>query len=275
MHPSHPYRPKKADLLDLVRFQASQGISHVCLVALSVYHTDNSSILEALASLKGRGRAVACIDADTTTNDELERLHAAGVRGVRLNLKTREQRLRRTEYESLLTKYADRIRPYGWALQIYVSLDQMARMVHVIPRLGVPVVIDHIGHPDPDRGPVQGQEGYGEFMDLLKSGLVWTKLSGTYRFPDLQGLDEYVREILQVAPDRVVWASDWPHSGGVSANPGGDRTRVQEYRRVDDRAWVARCKQWCREVEGSSGERLARKIWVDNPRRLWCYDGDD
>ncbi len=112
-------------------------------------------------------------------------------------------------------------------------------------------------------------------MELLKSGLVWTKLSGTYRFPGLRGLDDYAKEVLRTAPDRVVWASDWPHSGGVSASPGGDRNAVQEYRRVDDQAWVAQCKRWCAEVEGGTGERLIKKIWVDNPRMLWQYEGDD
>lgn len=163
----------------------------------------------------------------------------------------------------------------GWAIQLYVSLDQVALLAGVVPGLGVPVIIDHIGHPDPATGPVQLQEGYREFMDLLRLGQVWTKLSGTYRFENLIGLDDYVREILSIAPDRVVWASDWPHSGGVAANPGGDRDIPQEYRKIDDRAWVARCMAWCCEVEGGSGQKLIRKIWVDNARRLWQYDSDD
>ena len=92
------------------------------------------------------------------------------------------------------------------------------------------------------------------------------KLSGTYRFPDLPELDDYVLEILRIAPTQVVWASDWPHSGGVQYNPNGDRTKIQEYRKIDDPAFIARCKEWC-----GGDEDLIQKIFVDNPRRLWQY----
>ncbi|KAJ9132625.1 Amidohydrolase 2 [Pleurostoma richardsiae] len=275
LHPYHPYRPKKADLDDLLSFQRKQGIAHSCLVAFSVYHTDNSSILDGLRRLRGKGRAVVCIDPETVTDEELQELHNAGARAIRLNLNTRGQQLDKAGYTKLLGMNAHRIRPLGWAIQMYVSLDQIAQLAPIVPTLGVPVIFDHLGHPDPSRGPVQLQEGYEEFMDLLRSKQVWTKLSGTYRFEGLVGLEDYVREILSIAPDHVVWASDWPHSGGVEANPGGDRNIPQAYRKIDDQTWVARCKAWCREVEGSSGQKLVRKLWVDNPRRLWQYDTDD
>ncbi|KAL2858529.1 hypothetical protein BJY01DRAFT_201323 [Aspergillus pseudoustus] len=275
-HPVHPYRPKKADLDDLLAFQRSQGIAHSCLVAFSVYQNDNSSILDALRRLNGKGRAVVCIDPKTVTDTELRELHAAGARGIRLNFRTSSQRFDTETFGRLLLEAAERIRPFGWVLQLYVSLDQIAQFAPVVSHLGVAVVIDHIGHPEPSKGPARLQEGYCEFMELLKSGLVYTKLSGTYRFDDLPDLDSYVQEILATAGDRVVWASDWPHSGGVSRNPGGDRKKVQEYRKVDDHAWIARCKNWCRLAGGRDvdGDGLVRKIWVDNPRRLWQYDED-
>ncbi len=95
-HPSHPYRPKKADLDDLLTFQQTQGITHSCLVAFSVYHTDNSILLDALRRLNingSRGRAVACVDSQTVTDTELQDLHNAGVRGIRLNFRTSSIRL--------------------------------------------------------------------------------------------------------------------------------------------------------------------------------------
>lgn len=225
--------------------------------------------------MNGKGRAVVCIDVETTTDAELQELHDAGARGIRLNLRTAGLRPDKAGFAKILTHAADRIRNFGWIIQLYVSMDQIAEFAPIVPTLGIPVVVDHIGHPDPSQGPPRVQKGYQEFMELLKLGLVYTKLSGTYRFHDLPELDLYVREILTTAPDRVVWASDWPHSGGVSANPGGDRNKIQEYRKVDNPAWVAKCKAWCRRVDGDNGEILARKIWVDNPRRLWQYDGDN
>ncbi|KAL4779965.1 hypothetical protein BJX76DRAFT_361299 [Aspergillus varians] len=274
-HPLHPFRPKKADLPDLLSFQKTQGIAHNTLVAFSVYHTDNTCLLDALRQLNGTGRAVACIDPQTATESELQELHDAGTRGIRINFRSSSKQVDTATFATLLTEAADRIRPFGWAIQLYVSLDQVAQFASVVPRLGVPVVIDHIGHPEPSKGPPRSQEGYQEFMGLLREGLVYTKLSGVYRFSELPELDAYVREILAVAPERVVWASDWPHSGGVARNPGGDRNRVQEYRVVDDKGWIAQCKRWCWSVGGEKGDELVRKIWVDNPRRLWQYEEDD
>lgn len=265
----HPYRPKKADLDDLLRFESQLGISHVCLIAFSVYHTDNSSIVDALTKLGGKGRAVVCIDPEAVTDGELRKLHGLGARGVRLNLKTRDQRLGKIEFEGLLKSYADKIRCLGWALQLFVAMEQIDLIADVLPTLGIPVVIDHLGAPHPSKGAPKTQPGYEAFMKLLRSGQVWTKLSGTYRFDKVPGLEEYIMDVLRIAPNRVVWASDWPHSGGAQANPGGDCNAIQEYRKIDDRAWVDRCKSWCRAV---SGENLIRKIWRDNPRALWQYD---
>lgn len=96
-----------------------------------------------------------------------------------------------------------------------------------MPQISLLVVVYHIGAPDQARGPGSLQPGYAELMDLLRIGHVWAELSGTYRFPDLPDLNENVTDILPTAPDRAVWGSDWPHSGGVEADPGGDCNKVQ------------------------------------------------
>lgn len=265
LHPSHPYRPQKADLVDLLRFEKSQGIDHVCLIAFSVYGDDNSSLLDALRRLKGRARGVVCVDPTTKTRAELESMHRLGVRGVRLNLHTTLKRPEVAALSAQLRQYADLIRPLNWALQIFCAMDQIEGLAPIIPTLGVPVIFDHMGQPAASLPPQQ-QRGYREFLDLLRSGQVWTKMSGVYRYPAMPELDEYVATLLNLAPDRIVWASDWPHSGGVSHNPGGDRDKMQPYRKIDDKEWIRRCKRWCR-----NDDELIHKIWVENPRKLWQY----
>lgn len=265
LHAHHAFRPRKATIRSLQAFHDRLGIKHACLVAFSPYHTDNRCLLDALSQVGEQARGVACIDPFTISDEGLEALHQAGVRAVRLNLRTRSE-----AFDSAVVKAtANRVRHLDWVLQIYLALDQVVDLAPLVPQLGVTIVIDHIGAPHADGGPVKLQAGYSEFMNLLKSGLVWTKLSGLYRFPDLPDLEDYVLEILHTAPDHVVWASDWPHSGGAAANPGGDRDQLQEYREIDDQAWVAQCWEWCRRATGCNGEELARKIWVDNPQVLW------
>lgn len=239
------------------------------MVAISVYGTDNTSILDALARLNGKGRAVVCIDPDVITDSELTTMHNLGVRGVRLNLRSTSQQVDPIKFAKVLRKYADRIRSFGWALQIYTSLDQIKLIAPVILSLGVPVIFDHLGSPE-GTVPPKNQPGYGELMALLKHKVAFVKLSGIYRFESTPGIEEYVKNILEIAPTQMVWASDWPHSGGISKNPDGDRNKVQEYRKVSIPGFIDTCKRWC-----NYDSDLIYRIWVENPRRLWQYDGKD
>jgi len=68
----------------------------------------------------------------------------------------------------------------------------------------------------------------------------------------------------------IRWRRGRHHSGGTEANPGGDRNKVQPYRRIDDLGWIEKCQALC-----GYDPILIRKIWTDNPRRLWDYEGYD
>jgi len=231
---------------------------------MSVYGDDNSSIADALARQQGRGRAVVCIDAQGVTDAELDRLHGLGARAIRINLKSFGAEPRKPDLAALLHAHAARVKRLGWAIQVFVALHQFALVADVLPALGVPVVVDHLGFPGEGQ-PIQEQPGYLELVDALRQGHVWVKLSGTYRFPNAVGLELYVKELLKVAPDRIVWASDWPHSGGKAHRPE-DRLKHQEFRKVDDAGFLRQCIDWC-----DGDQELIRKIWVENPRKLWQW----
>ena len=234
-------------------------------MAISVYGNDNSLLLQRLRELKGRGRGVVSIDPRTVSAD-LKEMHSIGVRGVRMNLKSRSKTFDKATMESKLTQYALRIRHLDWSLHLHVGLSEIAKIYDIIPQLGVNVVLDHMATPNTIKQPV-AQEGYPELMKLLADRYVFIKLSGLYRFDSMPGKDEYVKEVLRVAPTQVLWASDWPHTGGADRNPGGSRDRLQQYRTVDVPEFIEKCLFWC-----GGDEKLMRKILVDNPRRLWKYD---
>lgn len=209
------------------------------------------------------------IDPETISDQALDEMHALGVRGIRINLKSTSQNKSKEELITTLKSYVHRIHRLQWAIQLHVGLADVEKIAIEIPKLRVPVVIDHLATPEKTLAP-RLQPGYAAFMDLLSRKQVWVKLSGIYRFAELPELDTYVREILRVAPTQVVWASDWPHTGGVAANPQGDRQALQEYRNFDVPSFIAQCKEWCGEDEG-----LIQKIFVENPRRLWQYEEGD
>ncbi|KAF3319463.1 hypothetical protein TWF173_000091 [Orbilia oligospora] len=276
LHPSHPYRPKPASLASLQSFGANlhPNITHPVIVSLSVYANDNRCLLDALSDLKTQGavpRGVVGIDPYTIPDSELSQMHELGVRGVRLNLKSSLVELSKSEFEKILYRYADRLKPSKtWALQIHLSLPQVALISDIIPKLGVTTIIDHLAVPS-TKQPAKAQDGYKDFMRLLSRGEVYTKLSGMDRFPTLPLLDEYATEIVALAPDRIVWASDWPHTGGVGMNAGGDRNKVQDFRTVDDAAMLKKAVEvYCKGDEG-----VVKKIWRDNARELWDYHGEE
>ena len=265
----HAYRTKKANLDDLLNFEKQLGTDHVCLVSISIYGTDNRLLLQSLRRLEGKGRAVVSIDPETISDQALDEMHALGVRGSRINLRSTSQEKTKEELTATLRSHVDKIHRLKWAIQVHISLADIEKIAGEIPKLGIPVVIDHLARPDKTRAP-RLQPGYPELMDLLSKKQVWVKLSGIYRFPELPELDDYIREILRIAPTQVVWASDWPHTAGATANPQGNRHIPQDYRTIDVPAFISQCKEWCGE-----DEELVRNIFVDNPRRLWQYEDED
>jgi predicted TIM-barrel fold metal-dependent hydrolase len=237
---------------------------------MSVYGLNNDCSIDALRRLKGKGRGIACIDPDTITDAELDELHNVGFRGIRLNLRTRSQTLLPDEWAKSLPKYANRIRRLNWVIQIFVSMPQIAFIAPIISTLGIKVVFDHLGHPEEGTIPSR-QPGCSELYTILAENKnVYIKLSGTYRLEGVPGLDEHIKYLLQNFPDQVVWASDWPHTAGPEKNPGGDPKALQDSLTPDIPAFVRDCIAWCNE-----DEILMKKIWVDNPRRIWDYPFGD
>lgn len=65
--------------------QARLGTQRAVLVTPSTYGADNRPMLDALAQMGGQARGVAVIDG-SESDAQLQALHGAGVRGIRLNL---------------------------------------------------------------------------------------------------------------------------------------------------------------------------------------------
>src|SRR6266478_9609321 len=88
LSPGRGYNPPHSTLADLKHLHATLGIARVVFTQPSVYGTDNSAILDAMAALNretpGRARGVVALAMDASEK-QLAALDASGVRGVRLN----------------------------------------------------------------------------------------------------------------------------------------------------------------------------------------------
>jgi predicted TIM-barrel fold metal-dependent hydrolase len=226
------YNVDEAPLAAHERMKRAVGLERTVLVQASGHGYDNRAMLDALARLGARGRAVAVLDPGTPA-DELAALHRAGVRGVRLNLVTLAAR-HPGDRTGLVSDYERMLAPLGWHLQVFADAATLAALAPALARCRVNVVIDHMGLPDAAAGI--GQPGFQTVLGLLAREHVWVKVAGADRITRSSGrlrdAVPFIRGLAAAAPERVVWGSDWPNLGFHSGRQvQGDA--VLEHRELD------------------------------------------
>jgi predicted TIM-barrel fold metal-dependent hydrolase len=250
LHPERGYTPCETSLADYRAMAAVLGIERTVVVQPSVYGTDNGCTREAVEALGSAGRGVAVTDG-ATPDSELHRLTDAGFRGTRFNMVSGAG-VDLDELENMARRIAD----YGWHLQTFVSGRLLAEIAPRLATLPVDVVVDHMGGPNPAKG--MDQPGFTALRDLLGSGKAWVKISGAYRVDSGEApwpaADAYARSLIETAPERVVWGTDWPHPSLAGPMP-------------NDGALFDRLLDWC-----AGDDDLLRRIAVDNPARLYGFD---
>ena len=260
LSPARVYTPPEASIEQLLALQSALRLERVVIVHPSPYGADNSCTVDALRVLGGRARGVAVID-EKTSDAALKDMHAAGVRGARVNLQTAGVN-DPAAAQAALEWAARRVAPLGWHVQTYTNLDVLAPLHDAILKLPVPLVIDHFGRAMGAKGV--SQPGFEAVLSLLKSGKAYVKISASYRIskdPDHADAEPIARAYIDANPTRVVWGTDWPH-------PGGERRAADEiepFNPINDGRALNRLEQWTR----SPAE--IQKILVDNPARLYGF----
>lgn len=247
--PNATYIPPDASPQDYAGMLGTIGCQRAVLVQPSVYGTDNRCMLAAMNSGVFNFRGVAVIE-ETMEDAELEGLHRAGVRGVRINVASKTAGLTMEQAPRL----AARIKPLGWHLQFFVRIGQSPAFEQEIARLPVPCVIDHFAHVRAAEG-VQSQ-GFQALLRLARLEHVWFKLIGPYRIstqwplhPDVAPL---ARALMGAAPDRCVWGTDWPHPNAAQM--------------PNDEDLADALGEWFPDAAAR------HRVLVQNPARLYGFD---
>lgn len=219
-------RPADATVDDYRLLQARLGTARSVVVQPSTYGTDNSCLLDALERLGPGARGIAVLDS-TVDRAELDRLHAAGVRGVRFNL-SRPAGAPIEDMEAL----ARAIAPLGWHVQIHALADALLPAIDRLHRLPVPVVIDHLGRL-PQPGGI-AHPAFSALRRMVDLGNTWVKLSGVYHdsrsgAPDYADAAEVLRAWAEAAPERTLWGTDWPHTAAMA----GEKPMPDDARMLD------------------------------------------
>lgn len=256
------YTPTEFDGASFIAHLDELGLTRGVLVTGSACGTDNGAVLEALSAYPDRLRGVA-VATEQVSDQELDRWQAAGVRGVRANLYQLDghQVYRNGVGLETLESLAPRLRERGWHAQIWVHAPDLPALSPRLRRLGVPLVIDHMGRMAAARG-VQ-DPGFQHLCGLLADGLAWTKISGADRNtaqanapdrPAYSDIDPFALALLAANPERVVWGTDWPHINYFEA------ARVP-----DDGVLLNLLARWLPRPEQQ------QQVLVDNPARLYDF----
>ncbi len=264
--PERTYTPTEMPMTKYDDAVASLGFQRLVFVQPSAYGTDNSCLLDAMAK-RPNTRAVAVIDLDID-DQQLRSMDRAGVRGIRLNLKT--PRFPDAGAQgSALQLAAERIAKFAWHIQIYADTEVITSLAPVVRDLSVPVVFDHMAGVRSKDGPKQ--PNFDLVLGLLADGKCWVKISGadivtgmTGKDPDLWNAAPFARALVSANTNRVIWGTDWPHL--VHHHSGiGDAAPSAGYRPVSDRALA----QLLWDVTGNDATR--HRILVDNPQQLYRF----
>jgi len=250
------YTPPDAPAERLRALHNMLGIERVVLVQASVHGHDNSAMLDAIAQSPDTYRGVAMVAAGVT-DEELQALHRGGVRSVRFNF---VQHLGGAPDLAVVQRMAERIKPLGWHLVLHLDAEDLVTYRAFLLGLPVPFVIDHMGRTMVKNG--LDQKPFELLLDLMKTNeKAWVKVTGAERISaDLSAAQggpyadaaPFARKLMEAAPDRVLWGTDWPHPN------------VREM--PDDGKLVDLLPLF------TSDETLLRKLLVDNPTRLYWYD---
>ena len=244
------YTPPDAPKDKLRHLHDKLGIERAVIVQASCHGTDNSAMLDAIASGNGRYRGV-CNAAGSFSDDYFAELQEGGVRGVRFNF---VKHLGGAPDLDEMRDIVARVRHLPWHVELHFDARELLEYEALLDSIPLPVVIDHMG-----RAPVAEGISQAPFQALLEklssSEDLWVKISGAERIsaagPPFTDAAPFGAACVRAAPDRCIWGTDWPHPNVRIMPNDGDLVDVIPVMIPDP--------------------QLQQKVLVDNPARLFGF----
>lgn len=250
-HPTSTYEPPDAGKDRLRQLHDTLGLGRAVIVQASCHGPDNRAMLDAIATSRGAYKGV-CIARATFTDAEFRALHEGGVCGVRFNFVTH---LGGTPNLDAMTSILQRVRPLGWHVIIHVNAEDLIKFEAFFGQIELPIVVDHMGRVPCDRGT--GQEAFHVLKRFMRRENWWCKVCGAERIsragPPFHDAIPFAQELIALAPDRILWGTDFPHPNITRWMPNdGDLLDLVPHFAPDP--------------------AVQRKILVENPARLYRFE---
>jgi D-galactarolactone isomerase len=248
--PTCPFPPPLALVKDYTGVMRRLSMERSVVVQPAAYGKDNACTLDAVGQLGiDKTRAVVVVD-DSVTDPELDQLTQAGARAIRFHM------LKGGVLGwDIIEHMADRVKAFGWHIQLQLDGRDLPEKQATIESLPSTVVIDHTGKFLEPVAP--DHEAFKVLLRLIDTGRFWVKLSAPYETskagpPDYADVGVLAKELIKRAPERMLWASNWPHP---SAQPNPP----------DDAMLLDVLGLWCPD------ETVRNRILADNPARLYGF----
>jgi 2-pyrone-4,6-dicarboxylate lactonase len=248
--PERSYTPPDAPLADFQALHRKLGIGRAVIVNATVHGTDNRVALDAIAVSGGRYRGVANIDG-SITEQGVRALHAGGFRGCRFNF---VRHLGGVPDMNVFHRIVAMIAPLNWHVDLHFDAIDLPDYADLLSKLPVRYTIDHMARVKAADG--LEQRPFRTLIELMqRDEKCWVKASGFERVssggPPFHDAIPFARKLVEAAPERVIWGTDWPHPN-VKVMP-------------DDGELVDLIPLFAPEAD------LQRRILVENPARLFDF----
>jgi 2-pyrone-4,6-dicarboxylate lactonase len=245
--PDRRYTPEDAPKETLAALHAHLGIERAVIVQASCHGKDNRAMLDAIASAPNRYRGVALPD-DSFSDKDFEALHRGGVRGVRFNFVSH---LGGAPDLDVMHRVLDRVKGLGWHVVLHLDAPNIIPLSDMMRALPLPFVIDHMGRVPAAAGVTQLP--LLALLELAKDERCWIKVCGSERIsmPPYEEAVPIAQMIIETAPERVLWGTDFPHPNATHE--------------ADEADLVDLIPRFAPDAT------LQRKLLVDNPARLYGF----
>jgi 2-pyrone-4,6-dicarboxylate lactonase len=250
--PDRSYTPPLAEITDYCRVAGTLGLERGVAIQPSVFAEDNAATLSVSAAHPETLRAIVSVTKDVS-DAELEAFHAAGARGIRVNIVDSGGLTFPSVDEAIA--FTARIADLGWHIEFLAHVETIEDIGALLAASKVPVVFGHLGYTNVSKGV--NDSGFQRFLGAFTDGQAWVKLTGPYRISNADGppyadIREMADALIAANPTRLIWGTDWPHVRLPGQMP-------------NDGALLDMLGDW------TSDAALRKQILVENPAILYGF----
>jgi 2-pyrone-4,6-dicarboxylate lactonase len=248
--PRAAYHPPDAPFEALRSLHGKLGLERAVIVHASCHGSDMQVTLDAIARSGGRYRGTAIID-ETYSEKDFLKMNEGGIRAVRFNF---VKHLGGRPDMGFFQRTVSRVKEMDWHLILHLDSQDLIEFRDLFMKIPVPMVIDHMGRVKAAEG--LEQKPFKVLLEFMKNPNFWVKVCGAERVssmgPPFTDAVPFARALIEAAPERILWGTDWPHPNVGPYMPNdGDLVDLFPLMAPDP--------------------PVQKKILVDNPARLYGF----